>query len=1055
MSLLVPCETLTDVSDVSDMSHVKQDENKTENETNGDELNNNSDNDIQKILIETEKNLEKIIKINSTTFDKLVNQFQLSLLKQLKHSLEKLKIDNSNNTNSENESKDMEMIEYNEHKSNTDNLNVNYNATDGSILGDADNLTVVSGATGITGVTGFTGVSSIAASLSIVDPLIIMMGVAEYDGLPYLDSVIKDYDNVIATFVKYWKYKVFYKLNNNKYIYTNNINDIDNNYAVKWDCNDIDSFIEESRKQVVQNKHDGLMFFISSHGDQDDILYDSECEIYELNGIFGMYAAQSSALLQSYSETEQESNHLLSIPKIFFLDMCRGPGKAKVTKIEIGKNQTTTMDVDDGKQETKTVMIDETKEESKPNNEQADNEKKTQTTNSASDPAISLHNKNKTKEKKEETFSLKGINKEDAHTLVGQMANFSKIYANTEGFSVMGGSEHGGIFMRSVCRVFKDTKYVQNHKFTNIIFKIREYTKREATLKNNLVNFTQIVENEGTLERQVVFGSKYISSLFSHSMLNNDALGTLAEENDDDVVDHFGFDQENDSQEKLCITNLSFKNKIAILVEMEQNRENRMKMFETLEKSGVDDNYNSFIENGFVIIDEKYGSHEFVKVWDEYYVTMFALANDGGANTLFDDRKLYFDDYLYFKENKFHTLHESDLLPKCNKVGNECHSLNPVVKASSEMQCRLCSRTINSKSNGDSDNVTSFECKSCQEFLCKDCCVSLIVNKIPQKMQESKYFEMQIVNTSSTYKIAVLINIYDSFYNKERYNMIKSKKYKEIIDEKGFIDNGFLIINNGDKHTFKTVWQSACITVIRIGNGIRDLVFDRQRVLDKYPLYYINTNDDYHDKLIYMKDLAPQIVGLEQKTKKSMEITLKKPLDADTILLECKIQSEITNGIQIVKNQDSTVILDQNDNTCHEMELNIDELEKEFKESQLNYNVKSLVVIDPKNQMQCSLDVMKSVPIFTRIVFDYSCAFTTLNGIGRYGPTNMDEYKGQCHYNDVKLDVKTTRKRTVKRKDNSTLISFYETKKKKLNILLKPHQQECNYGEYLKVVNIK
>ena len=129
---------------------------------------------------------------------------------------------------------------------------------------------------------------------------------------------------------------------------------------------------------------------------------------------------------------------------------------------------------------------------------------------------------------------------------MAQMANFAKIYANAEGFSVMGGSQHGGIFMRSVCKVFKDNKYVRNHKFTDIIFKIREYTKRDATLKNNLFNFTQIVENEGTLERQLIFGSKYINSLFSHEL-----------------------DQADGAQKKLCITNLSLKNKIGVLVETE------------------------------------------------------------------------------------------------------------------------------------------------------------------------------------------------------------------------------------------------------------------------------------------------------------------------------------------------------------------------------------------------------------------------------------------------------------------------------------------------------
>ena len=92
MSLLVPSsETiLTDVSDVCDIYH----------ENNDDKLKNNCSNDIEQLLIETEKNLKKIMKIKNPTFDKLMNQLELSLLKQLKHALEKLKIDNNNNNNS-------------------------------------------------------------------------------------------------------------------------------------------------------------------------------------------------------------------------------------------------------------------------------------------------------------------------------------------------------------------------------------------------------------------------------------------------------------------------------------------------------------------------------------------------------------------------------------------------------------------------------------------------------------------------------------------------------------------------------------------------------------------------------------------------------------------------------------------------------------------------------------------------------------------------------------------------------------------------------------------
>ena len=73
----------------------------------------------------------------------------------------------------------------------------------------------------------------------MVDPLIVVMGIGEYDCINNLEMVIKDYDNIINSVLKYWKYKIFYNLNNNNsYIHTNNIAGIDNNYKIKRNGDD-------------------------------------------------------------------------------------------------------------------------------------------------------------------------------------------------------------------------------------------------------------------------------------------------------------------------------------------------------------------------------------------------------------------------------------------------------------------------------------------------------------------------------------------------------------------------------------------------------------------------------------------------------------------------------------------------------------------------------------------------------------------------------------------------------------------------------------------------
>ena len=117
------------------------------------------------------------------------------------------------------------------------------------------------------------------------------------------------------------------------------------------------------------------------------------------------------------------------------------------------------------------------------------------------------------------------MSKDEAKRLVAQMSNFCKVYANMEGFCVGDGSKNGGIFIRCVCKLFKDVKFVTKHRWPNMIFKIRQYTKQEATIFGNLLNFTQLVENEGTLAREVVFGSKYSGIIpFEEQMKDYDGL---------------------------------------------------------------------------------------------------------------------------------------------------------------------------------------------------------------------------------------------------------------------------------------------------------------------------------------------------------------------------------------------------------------------------------------------------------------------------------------------------------------------------------------------------
>ena len=571
-----------------------------------------------------------------------------------------------------------------------------------------DNASVTSNLTYVTGLTGITGVSSLVAATTMDDPLIVIMGIAKFDELPNLDGVSKEYKIVIDTFVNCWKYKVFYQLNDNTCIYTNNTDEIKRNYKLRWDCDDIDLFAEKSRNCVIENKHNGLMFFISSHGDGSNVLYDSECEEYLVDYILALYSPQ-------------ESNSLVSIPKIFWLDLNR-------------VNLTETIKPITHKKIYKEIS-------STPQVQSDTNEKK-----------IILRTPNET-----EIFQLKGIQKvdQDTNTFV-QMPNFAKIYTNFEGYFTLP-VENGSLLLRNICKVFMDDKYVLNHTFTEIVTKIREYTKRHATILSNIMNFTQMVEQEGTMEIVIRFGSKYLSTPRPQSsepwLLTTDKTATIESRPDHDdnktVNDNNESDFVDESFQKLQIANLSKTHKIAVLVEMEQNRENREEMNDLM-KQYNNMNYKNITRNGFIIIDKNNGNHEFDKVWDQVYVTLFCLSNDPEKDhTMIYDGEKFVNNYLYFDENKLHQQNDKEIASyvECHAVSGQPHKLECMVHDHDQDETIIKYEQKSRDNNDDNDDndrditVTNtksinncklcsskavlgdktWHCKQCKHFLCQQC----------------------------------------------------------------------------------------------------------------------------------------------------------------------------------------------------------------------------------------------------------------------------------------------------------------------------------------------
>ena len=605
----------------------------------------------------------------------------------------------------------------------------------------------------------FTGyVSTIASSeYQLNDVLVAIIGISEYNGMPNLDGVIRDYENVIKTFSTHWKYNILFQLKNDKYIYTNDIKTLKLNenkdYKLKWNGDDIDGFVEVTRKHLVQQSHNGLIFVISSHGDRGRIMYDSDCKEYELDAIFSMYQPIGSHLIESYSETQEESNYLSQIPKIFVLDMCRGGMKSKPVQTGRKQNRQKQQQQQQRSEQQVTKTIEETqtrsslqlqlqqkdyKEEERKNDSKSNDELMRDNIDNDKDTTTIKTEEEEEKTKKDsksanpninenEILTFKGVSKDVASQLAGQDSNFLKIYGTTEGHAVADGTLHGGLFLRNFCKLFKDKDFISSHYLDDIILKIREYTKREATIASNLLQFTQIVETEGTLEKKLKFFNK---------MDYNENI------NDIDTLTR-----------KLLITNLSNScDRICVLVELENSSEDRSSMLNSL---STDNSLDLFKKYNFITIEPHGKSYEIVKPYsDRVFVTMFKIGNsdDTGTkttnttenktevdafNTELYDRLETKEDYLYFVDND--SLNNFvDLRLKC--ILNDKHYL-------------LQSRTIlatdnnnngntNSNSNSDSGKCKqcgviainncgdySFVCRRCKYQVCQHCCHKIVTNK--------------------------------------------------------------------------------------------------------------------------------------------------------------------------------------------------------------------------------------------------------------------------------------------------------------------------------------
>ena len=296
--------------------------------------------------------------------------------------------------------------------------------------------------------------------LGLHNPLIMVLGIGKYKGnLPDLIGISSDYSNIKYTFNCLRGYSIVYMTNNNdiKHINTRSSkSQIVDNFKIEWTESEIDNYNSTvintylNNDDEVEYNYDGLFYFVSCHGDTDDIIYDSDCVEIPLSYIF-------------YQFSNSKCKALRNKPKMFVLDCCRGGLRTK--KVENSafiktddKSKFVSLEL-----ESKHGYHQVTEPEKKDNDN--DNDKMVKIN-------IQENNHNLAQDKKKNNNN----NKTDNFTNMSyyyQDGNFCFIWANTGGYAAVDGGIKGGYLIRSLTKIIANDYAFQSYNLNQIVMQTK------------------------------------------------------------------------------------------------------------------------------------------------------------------------------------------------------------------------------------------------------------------------------------------------------------------------------------------------------------------------------------------------------------------------------------------------------------------------------------------------------------------------------------------------------------------------------------------------------
>ena len=303
---------------------------------------------------------------------------------------------------------------------------------------------------------------------TIGNPLVVVIGIGNFKGQYPQLFVERDYQNVIFAFNYTRGYHIVYFNPKNELIHlTNRANQSkyykSKNFKVTWNKKEIIQLntIVKTRflrtgNESTNDSYDSLIYIISTHGNRDDIIYDSDLNKIELQSIFSEFDNVNCSALQLK-------------PKVFVLDHCRG---RKVAKL---KPNSLYQDEDEDEKEKH-------KEKEKEEKVDAKEMKKNH-----------VDTKYNTRDKKPDTTI----------PVVNAASHVLKIFANKNAYAISDGGCKGGYLIRSFTKVIINDDWFKGLNLNEMILQVRLVLQNYFGVKPE--SPTQVIDTVSTIPCDIKF----------------------------------------------------------------------------------------------------------------------------------------------------------------------------------------------------------------------------------------------------------------------------------------------------------------------------------------------------------------------------------------------------------------------------------------------------------------------------------------------------------------------------------------------------------------------